>query len=197
MITVLTMFSKILIKLIDQAIVPAILLLTVRVVSVVWISHYLGAELTIQQTGLTFTDPHAYKIVNSYSILAMVIMLVLGLSYVLLKSYAFHDSHIKPGTTAKVFSYKMSHIIQNSYELYTQGAIWLSYTYLLTIVAGIMGTFGLTYKSVFTVSFILSVVATVLFILDIEHEVKVAELTEPNLDIDWAEYLEEEGFENE
>jgi hypothetical protein len=187
------MFSKILIKLIDQAIVPAILLLSIRIISVVLISRYLGIETTLYEGGFGFTNPEDYILVNSYSILSMVIVLFVGLMYVLVKALVFHDTHIRPGTTAKIFSYKMSSLIQTSYDLYTQGSIWISYTYLLTIVAGIMAGFGLMYTSVFYIAFVMAILATVLFIVDIEHELHVVKRKTPDYDIDWSDHLEEEG----
>lgn len=187
------MFSKILIKLIDQAIVPALLLLAARIVSVVLISRYMGVNISLQAEGFTFSNPQDYVLINSYSIFSMIGVLIVGLAFILIKSLVFHDTHISPGTTAKVFSYRMSALIQSSYDLYTQGAIWMSYTYLLTIVAGIMASYGLINKWVFSVSFLLTVVSTVLLILDVEHEIKIVNAKEPELDADWSDYLEEEG----
>ncbi|MBN1162869.1 hypothetical protein JXA34_03965 [Patescibacteria group bacterium] len=187
------MFSKILIKLIDQAIIPALLLLATRIISLVLVSKYVGANISLQAGGFTFSNPDDYILINSYSMFAMVSILVLGLSFVLIKSLVFHDTHISPSTTAKVFSYRMSSLIQSSYDLYTQGAIWMSYTYLLTIIAGIMAVYGLIYRWVFTVSFLLTVLSTVLLILDVEHEVKIVKRKDPELDMDWSDYLETEG----
>jgi hypothetical protein len=69
----------------------------------------------------------------------------------------------------------------------------MSYTYLLAIVAGIMASYGLINKWVFSVSFLLTITSTVLLILDIEHEIKIVKRKDPDLDTDWSDYLEEEG----
>jgi hypothetical protein len=105
--------------------------------------------------------------------LVILAALTIGLAYILLKSFAFHETHITPGLSAKLFSLKMPSLIQSSYELYSQGVIWLSYLFLITIVAGIMSFFGLLYAYVFYTGLALVVFSTVLFIFDVETELGI------------------------
>lgn len=163
------MFSKILTKLIDQAIVPAILLLAVRLVAVTLVAKYYQIPLDLTSTGFNLPQ-ESYVMVNSYSILIMILVLTVALLYILFKSFVFHDSHITPGLTARVFSLRLSSFIQNSFDLYSQGAIWLSYAYLIMFVSGLMVIFNLLYVWVFVTSVVLTVFSTVLFIFDIENE---------------------------
>ena len=179
------MFSRILVKLVDQAILPAVLLVATRVVSVVLISKHIGIILNIGVDGFTFETRGDYVLVNSYSILAMTLILTLGLVYILFKAYVFHDTHIKPHHTAKLFTLELSSVIQSSYEIYTQGTIWLSYVYLLTLVSGTMSVYKLVFGWVFYFSLVLALISTVLLILDIEHEVDISKGTIPSLDTDW------------
>jgi hypothetical protein len=102
----------------------------------------------------------------------MVMVLAIGLFYIILKSMAFHDSHISPKLSARLFSLRLPAFIQNSFELFSQGVVWLSYLFLLMLVSGIMALFDLMYSWVFYFSFVLSVVATSLIVLDVEREVR-------------------------
>jgi hypothetical protein len=184
------MFSKILTKLIDQAILPAILVLAVRVVSVVLVSHYFNTTFTFDASGFSFINEADYITVNSYSTFIMVAILAIGLFYILLKSHIFHDSHVTPATTAKLFSMRMPSFIQTSFDIYSQAVVWLSYAYLLTIVAGIMAYFGLLLGWVFFSSLTLVVIATVLMVFDIEHEMKLVKEKGQIYDED-TEFVEE------
>lgn len=168
------MFSKILIKLIDQAIVPAILLLVTRVVSVLLLSNYFNVPYEITNTGFVFSDAAGYVKVNSFSLISMLLVISAGIFYVLLKSYVFHDTHIQPKLTAKLFSLRLSSFIQTSFDIYSQGAVWLSYVYLLFLVSIFMSFFGFAYTWVFFISFIIAVVSTVAFVFDIEQEIYTA-----------------------
>ncbi len=176
------MFSKILIKLIDESIVPAILLLVTRLVSVVVVARMNNIPFSIGPSGFVFNSPQDYLFINSYSTFYMVVIVTIGLLFVLTKSLFFHDSHITPGLSVKLHNYKMRSMIQNSYDLYTQGSIWLSYCYLLMIVTGFMFYFKLIFPWVFYVSVVLSVVTTVLLIIDIEEELHILKKNVPIYD---------------
>jgi TRAP-type C4-dicarboxylate transport system permease small subunit len=167
------MFSKVLIKLVDQAIIPAILLLVSRVGSVLFFARYFGVPMSVDQTGFVFENEIDYILVNSYSVLLMVAILMLGVTYVLTKSLVLHDTHITPSLTAKLFSLRLSTFIQSSFDLYSQGTVWLSYSFLMLFVSAGMAFFGIIYSWVFYVSLIFTIVSTVLFILDVENEMEI------------------------
>jgi len=176
------MISKILIKLIDEAIVPAILLLTVRLVSVVLISRQLGIPFTVSNSGFVFSSPEDYVEINSYSMIVMVLALSIGLIIALGKALFFHDSHITPERTAKVFSLKIVSLVQSSFEIYSSGAVWLSYLYLLLLVTGIMSLFNLVFSWVLYVILGTCILASIALIIDIEKEININKLNKSDLD---------------
>lgn len=168
------MISKTLVKLIDQAIVPAIILLCTRLIAVIVISYILGVKFSFDDRGFIFPSIESYIQVNSYSTFAMVLVIAAGLFYMLLKALFFHDTHITPNLTAKLFNYHLSSFIQSSFELYSQGVVWLGYSYLLTAMAGVFSYYKLLFPWVFYVSMILSIFSTVILIFDVEEEIKVS-----------------------
>lgn len=165
------MISRTLVRLIDQAITPAILLLCARIISVILISYLGQIKFVLSSHGFYFDNAQDYIYINSYSTLAMVVVLAAGLLYVLLKAFIFHDTHISPGLTAKLFHYRLTTLIQNSFELYSQGVIWLIYLYLVSVVTLILSLFGLIYAWIFYVALIMSVISSVVLIIDIENEI--------------------------
>lgn len=167
------MISKTLVKLIDQAIVPAVLLLAVRLNSIVLISYYKGLTFTFNSSGFVFPTQEDYLYVNSYSALAMLSVLAVGIFYILLKSFLFHETHVTPKLTIKLFQMKLVGFIQNSFDLYTQGVIWLAYLYLLVVAAGILSYNGLIYSWVFYSGVILGLISTVVLIVDVENEIEL------------------------
>lgn len=191
------MFSRILVKLIDESIVPAVMLLAARIVSVVLVSDYFDINYTIGGNGFTFSNTNDYVLINTYSIFFMVLTLNLGLLYNLIKAYAFHDSHIKPATTAKLFSLKLSAFIQSSFDLYSQASVWISYSYLLLLVTGFMALFGLLYPWVFFVNLALTLISSILLITDVEHEIVISKKRgRPEVDDD-TDYLQDLNEEEE
>jgi hypothetical protein len=164
------MFSKILLKLVDQAIVPALVLFATRIISLFVFASIFNAEFSVNKYGVTFVNPGDYIKVNSYSLLTMVVVLVVALLHNLLKAYYFHNTHITPSLTAKLFTMKLSSLIQSSMDLYSEGVIWLSYAYLMTGVTGLMAMYNFSYVWVFYTSIVFSLLSTVLFVVDIEKE---------------------------
>jgi hypothetical protein len=168
------MYSKILVKLIDEAVVPALYLITVRIVSLVFISRTLNIPVNLGSAGFIYASQNDYLLVNSYSLLLMVLALCLGLLHILVKSLVFHDTHITPPLAAKLHSFKVQHLIQDSFHLYSQGIVWLAYLYFLVIGAGLMSIFGLLYTWVVYTSLGLTILFTYIFIYDAEKEILAA-----------------------
>lgn len=167
----LPMFSKLLVKLIDEAIVPAILLVAVRIISLVLVSKSFDIPINLGPEGFVYSSSEDYLLVNSHSLLYMVLAICLGLLRVIIKSVVFHDTHITPPLAAKLHSLRLEHLIQDTFHLYTQGVVWLAYLYFLTIGAGLMSLFGLIYGWVVWASLGLAVLFTYIFILDAEREI--------------------------
>lgn len=174
------MFSKVLVKLVDQAIVPALIVFASRIASLLFFSSYFDINFSVNQNGIVFSNPQDYLLVNSYSIMVMVATLTVALLYNLLKAYYFHDTHITPGLTSKLFSMKLSSLIQSSMEVYSEGVIWLSYSFLLTVIAGLMTIFGLCYIWVFFTSLCFTAISGVLFLLDVEKELFASRSVKPS-----------------
>ena len=176
-------FSRILVKLIDQAIIPAIVLLTARLASVVLISKVYGIPVAMGGSGLIFENHADYLFVNTYSVFAMMVVMFIALYYTLLRAFILHDTHIHPGLTARLFSLNLSTFIQGSFDLYSKGAVWLSYAYLMTIVVGIMAAFNAVFSWVAYTSLIFTLLGTVLLIIDVENEI-MGKKTDANIELD-------------
>ncbi|OGC50911.1 hypothetical protein A2716_02655 [candidate division WWE3 bacterium RIFCSPHIGHO2_01_FULL_40_23] len=169
------MFSKILIKLIDEAIVPAVLLVSARVLGSIFVIKYTGIQFEEKSTFLTlyFSNHTDFLTVNSYSSLIMYGVVFAGGLFFLLKSRIFHDSHVTPVVAAKMFSLKLGNFIQSSFDVYSEGTIWLSYSYLMTIILSVQYYFKLVYGWVFVLSLALSVLLTLILVSDVERELEI------------------------
>ncbi|MBI4091489.1 hypothetical protein HY419_01910, partial [candidate division WWE3 bacterium] len=169
----LPMFSRILIKLIDEAVLPAVLLVAARIIGVIAVAKYYDIPIENGKGVLPFyfSDPRDFVVVNSYATLFMFAVIFAGGVFFLLKSRVLHDSHISPHTAAKVFSLNLGSFVKTSFDLYSEGAIWLSYSYLLTLVMGLQVYFGIVYSWLFLLSLCLSVLLTLVFVSDVEREI--------------------------
>ncbi|EKD94678.1 MAG: hypothetical protein ACD_25C00265G0003 [uncultured bacterium] len=168
------MFSKLLIKLIDQAIIPAVVLVSTRIVSMALLAMYFEVPFELTNKGFIFEGKEQYIQINSYSMLIMTAVLAVSLAFFLLKAHVFHDTHITPKLTATLFSLRMQGLVQSSLDLYTKGAIWISYAYLMTILTGALALYSYIYSFVFYTTLAVAAVSSILFVSDIENEVKTS-----------------------
>jgi len=185
------MFSKILLKLIDQAIIPAIVIFFTRVVSILFLSEQYKLNYTISQSGINFINSSEYIFVNSFSIFITLMAVFLGMVISLLMSHFFHQETISPLTTTKLFTLKMSFLIKNSFEIYTKMSVWVLFLWLITFYTGLMFINKNISDYVFYYSLILSIFLTVLMIRDIENKIKVLNNKDFNFDTD-KKFLDDE-----
>jgi hypothetical protein len=167
------MFSRILVKLVDEAIVPAIALFAAKIGSALFLARYYHIDFSITGSGFVYTDKAEFIFINSYSTVVVVAVIGLGLLYNLTKSHLFHETHVSPGTAARLYSFRLSRFIQTSFDLYSQGVVWLSYSILTFLATLAMFYFQFVYSWVLWVSAGVTLVALYLFIIDVEREVLV------------------------
>lgn len=166
------MYAKTLVKLIDYAIFPAVLIAFAKVGSAILFSQYFNFSYKTDGVRIVFESVEAFIAVNSYSSLVMFFAVLAGLGWVIVKANLFHDTHISPSFSARLFSMNLEDLIHTTETIYAQAFIWLSFAWLITIIFGVYSYFGLSYLWVFFLSLAFSILATALLIIDIEREIK-------------------------
>ena len=166
------MYAKTLVKLIDYAIFPAVLIAFAKIGSAILFSRYFDFSYKSDGVRIVFESAEAFIAVNSYSSLVMFFAVLSGLGWVIVKAHLFHDTHISPPFSAKLFSMNLQELIHTTETIYSQAFIWLSFAWLTTLVFGVYSYLGLSYNWIFFVSLIFSIIATALLVIDMEREIK-------------------------
>ncbi len=162
--------SKLLLKLVDRAILPAVFLFAAKVIGTFFVATYIGADSfngLVAFNGLTASE---YIFVNSYSTIFVFVSIFLGMSYLLFKAHVTHETHISPYTSARIASMRLNNMVQTSFDLFSEASIWLMYSWLLTLVSMAQVALGAMYFWVAVVAFIFSVISSILVIIDVERE---------------------------
>lgn len=172
------MVSRILLRLIEETIVPVFTMVTVKVVSL-WFVSWIGGyhfEVSFLQGAplLIFENANAAQVVHSYSNLLTICMLVLGLLLIIAQAYLLHDTHIKPATTLWLMRKNLTHLIATSVHVYHKALVWLSYVWLFSLFLIYQSAMGLSYGWVAAVGCFSAVILTWVFIADFEREVVAA-----------------------
>ena len=93
------MFSKILLKLIEESLIPAFGFLLLKVVITLYMVNSLGYNTNIYNVFSLEVPKDLYNVINSYILVSFALFCFLGIVYTLAKSLFFHKSHVKPSIT--------------------------------------------------------------------------------------------------
>lgn len=170
--------SKSLIKLLDNAILPAALLVVSKFLGILLVAQIFSIDLYIEQSNnniLSFQTILSSKdtiLVTSYSDLLMFGLVALGFSLNLILAIFFHNTHIKPITLMKLSDRNLLNLVKSSYELYHSGSIWLLFLWISTFIITANVFNNLAYPWVAILSVVVSIVLTTIFLQDVYREIE-------------------------
>lgn len=164
------MVSRTLLKLIDEAILPAIALIAAKIIGVALLSMQLGLDLTLNLKSIE--EPNA-SLVNTYSNLFSYGAIALGLSFILARAYFFHSSHISPQITLRLSSRNFTTIISTTYELFHQAVVWLSYLWLMSFLFLVQSYWKLVPMNIALGTLVVTLIFTCFFVWDVDREIDI------------------------
>src|SRR3989344_3561093 len=154
------MISKSLIKLIDEAIVPAVLLILVKGIGLFATVVFLNLQFTLEYRSIfgllpsfRFATLQAYITAENYSNLAMFAAVAAGANTVILKAHFLHESHN---------------------HLYHQATIWLVFLWLTFGFLTLSSIAKITYPQITIAAFLIVANLSWVFALDIEKEIELS-----------------------
>lgn len=170
------MFSKILLKLLQESLFPIFGYIVIKVLVTVISATNLGYTVNLSNIFILEVSLDHYKIINSDILLWFAIFSFLGMTYSLIKSLYFHNTHISPRTTMSLFNFRVRFLIQDSFHLFSQSVVWLVFNYIIGFLALFLFYLGLTSLYLVIISTLFSLIATYLLALDIEYEIEKEEM---------------------
>lgn len=171
------MITKSLIKLIDEAVLPAVLLIVTKITSVFLAVYFAKIPFEIKFSSflvflpsIKFTNLSDYLLVENFSNVSIFSVCTLGTILVFVRLHYFHESHISPKLHAKLAKFNFESFITTSYHLYHQAAIWLAFTWLTVIFLIVSSFTKVTSIQIPIIAAILAANLTWIFARSIERE---------------------------
>jgi len=176
------MASKILLKLIDKAIIPALLLLTGKYAALLLISRISGFIYTPSLSYgfipvFQFMSPQEGILAHNYSNICMYALIFIGFFWIIVRSSKFHDTHISPKQTSRLAQRNLLFLLTNSYNIYSAALVWFLFLWIAVLIMGIYSGAGLTYWSYTISAVICNLLLSYLLVEDIEGEIRVRRFT--------------------
>src|SRR3990167_3092 len=175
------MVAKSLVKLIDEAIVPALLLILVKGMGLFLTVFFLKLPFDLEFRSIfgilpsfRFATLQGYIAAENYSNLAMFVAVAAGAIIVILKAHFLHESHIHPKLHARLIALNLERLVQSSYHLYHQAAIWLIFLWLTFGFLTLSSIAKITYPQITIAAFLISANLSWVFALDIEKEIELS-----------------------
>ena len=175
------MVTKSLVKLIDEAIIPAVALIFGKMAGLFLAIYFLELPFTIKSGEILWVLPSVhfqnltdYIVAENYSNLEMFVIASCGTIFVLVRAHFFHESHIHPRLHAKLVSLNLEGLIAPTYHLYHQAMIWLIFLWLSVGFLTISSIFKITYPQIAIIAFVIAANFSWVLAVDIEKEVEIA-----------------------
>lgn len=172
------MASKILLKLIDEAILPAIFTITAKILSLALIIALaqISWQFSLSTTfpTISFTNANDLIFVNSYSNLIMFLIIVVGFLGVLARAHIFHDTHILPSLTLRLLSWDLTSLLSSSRQIFQKAVVWFAFLWLSVLFLGLQVVLGINYFWIFLLAVVVSIFLTWVLVEDIERELAIS-----------------------
>lgn len=165
--------SALILKLIDEAILPAVLVFAAKVASLILLARFLKLDWHIEDRALVFGNRPDLVLVNDLSNFFVLLTLFLGTAVVLIRLYHFHESHIAPHFLAKLLESDWEILVGSSFDLFHQALVWLSLGAFFVLALLVQSFVGLGSLGLFFLGTVLLVFLVVATILDLEREIKI------------------------
>lgn len=171
--------SKFLIKLVDEAIFPAAMIIAAKAIGVMIVNIVLGLSWSIDTVFKSILSPrliyasHEEALaVASYSNLIMYIAVFVGMGVIIVKAFYLHDSHISPQMVLKLAKMDLLEMVGSSFQLYHQALIWFGFQVLTTVFVTVNYLQGMTYGWVVVVAIVITLTTFWMLIKDIDLELE-------------------------
>lgn len=170
--------SKLLVKLVDEAIFPAALIIAAKALGIMVVNLVFGLTWSVDTIFKAFWQPHIIYpteveaiMVASYSNLFMYTAIFVGMAMIIAKAFYLHDSHVSPQLVLKLAKMDLLQVIQSSFQLYHQAIVWFVFLVLATVFIFSNYMQGMTYAWIAITAVVLTIITFWLLIRDIEEEV--------------------------
>ena len=175
------MITKSIIKLIDEAILPALLLILAKGIGLFLTVLFFNLPFTLEYRSifgilpsLRFATLQGYTTAENYSNLVMFAAVAAGAIIVILKAHFLHESHISPKLHARLLRFNLEKLVQSSYHLYHQAAVWLIFLWLSVGFLTLSSIAKITYPQITLAALLIAANLSWVFAVDVENEIELS-----------------------
>jgi hypothetical protein len=170
--------SQSLIKLVDNALLPAALMVLGKFLGIVLAIQFFGISWSVKDYANSIFEVGALvrqediATVTSYSDLLMYALLAIFFSWNIFRAIYFHNTHVKPTLVVKLANHNLLSLVKDSYQIYHSAAVWLLFTWISNVLIIINAFMGKTYTWIAVAATLFSILLTALLLQDVQREIE-------------------------
>lgn len=172
--------SNSLIKLIDNSLLPAILIVVGKLLGIYIFSGLFNTQIGLQQNLNSLVSFRPVVIagdllqISTYSDVLMFTLVCVGFSIVIINTVYLHESHVSVSTITKLIELNLLSLVKTSYELYHRGVTWFIFIWLTNLIILFNVGAGKTSAWVLLVSFMFSMILSLILFKDVLKEIELS-----------------------
>ena len=168
-----TLETSLFINTVKTAFFPAVLIFSTKIISLLYFSKIYNLTFYLGENSIRFNNLDLFISANDYSNIITFLSVFSFLFWLLIKGLFFHKSHISPVLSAWLHMQELAHLISDTKSLFIDIFVWLGFSWITFLLIFIHFIIGITSLWVVQVSFILNIIATIIFVIDLEREYKI------------------------
>jgi hypothetical protein len=168
--------SKSLLRILDECVLPAALLISAKVLGIVMLNMILKLDWNVKSvansffsTRLEYSGSDAI-LVSSYSNIFMYITIFSGLILILAKLFYLHPKHATPQLVLKLAKADLLHWIKSAFDLYHQVFVWLVFLVITTVFIFMTFLNNETYEWVAWITVVITLVLLWIFVRLVDRD---------------------------
>ncbi len=173
--------SKTLVKIVDASLFPAALMVAGKFIGLYLVLNIFNLEWGVENTPNSIVSARPVLLgedlafASSYSDLFVILLMLLGFSYYVIKAVFFHSSHIDPRLATRLAINGLFDLVKDSFEIYNKASIWLLFVWLTNVTIIVNTLMGKTYTWVLLFSVTISLLLTIILLRDVAYEINIAQ----------------------
>jgi len=112
---------------------------------------------------------------NTLSNISMFAFVALGAAVVVFRAHFLHESHISPKVSVQLSRLRISSWMASTFRLYHQGAVWLIFAWLSTVILVLQAYDGISSPVLAIIAFLITLNLSWFFTLDMDKEIQLSQ----------------------
>jgi len=178
------MVHKSVAALIDEAVLPAVLIVAAKILGVILANFWFAHSWTLESgsffgvlPSVSYFSLDEFLLVNSISNCLMFATITAGTALVIIRAHFFHASHIPPRLHSRLLRLRLSGLVGDTFKIYHQATIWLIFLWLATVLLIPQAIIGTSWPILAIVAFLVTVNFSWFLAADIQKEVQISKKT--------------------